>query len=139
MSNGEQSTGFLRVAVSSAEGAIPTVGARVTITGDGDSEWVLFTDESGLTSLLSLPAPPAASSQNALQKDPFATYRVTVEKDGFYKQITERVPIFDGITARQEINLIGLAEFLGEGFSPEESTDTVKEEPQALQSGRGNT
>ncbi len=138
MSNGEQTTGFLRVAVSSAEGTIPTVGARVTVRAEDGTEWVVFTDESGLTSLLALPAPPAASSQSALKADPFAIYRVTVEKDGFYKQTTEHVPIFAGITARQGVSLIGLAEFLGETFSPEESTDTVKENPQALQNGRRN-
>lgn len=138
MSNEAQSTGFLRIVASSAEGALPVKGAKVTVTAENGGEWVLFTDESGLTSLLELPAPPAFSSQNAFEKDPYASYRVTVEKDGFYKQTTERVPIFAGITARQPISLIGLAEFLGESFSPEESTDTVKKEPQALLNGRRN-
>ena len=139
MSNEAQSAGFLRVAVSSAEGAIPAEGARVTVTAKDGREWVLFTDESGLTAPLELPAPPATSSQSALSEDPYASYRVTVDKDGFYRQITERVPVFAGVTARQGISLIALAEFLGESFAPEESTDTVKEEPQALLNGRRNT
>lgn len=132
MANGEQNTGYLRIAVSTAEEALPLSGARVTVTGEGGEEWVLFTDESGLTALLTLPAPPIASSQSAFGADPFATYRVEVEKDGFYRQVTERVPIFSGVTARQAITLIGLAEFIGEDFAPTESTDTVTEEPQVL-------
>ncbi len=138
MPNGEQNTGFLRVAVSTADGALPVGEARVRVTGEGGAEWVLWTDESGLTELLSLPAPPVVSSQSALAADPFATYRVEVEKEGFYKHTTLRVPIFSGITARQGVNLIGLAEFIGEGFSPRESTDTVTEDPQVLNNGRRN-
>ena len=132
MANGEQNTGYLRIAVSTAEEALPLPDARVTVTGEGGEEWVLFTDESGLTALLSLPAPPVSSSQSALSADPFATYRVVVEKEGFYRQVTERVPIFSGVTARQAITLIGLAEFIGEDFAPTESTDTVTEDPQVL-------
>ena len=136
MSN-EESVGYLRVAVSTAEEAIPVKGARVTVTGEDGVKTVLFTDESGLTELFVLSAPSAASSLSALTQKPFADYRITVTKDGFYEQTTERVPVFSGITARQGINLIGLAELAGEALAPWESTDTVKRDPQALRAERG--
>jgi len=136
MSNEQENMGYLRVAVTTAEGVIPVANARVTIRAQDGTETVLMTDESGLTTLLALQAPPAAASQNAFGKDPFASYSVAVEKEGFYKQTTAFVPIFAGITARQPINLIGLAEYIGESFVPTDSTDTVLTDPQVLSNGK---
>ena len=131
----EESVGYLRVAVSTAEEAIPIRDARVTVTGEGETR-VLFTDESGLTALFALPAPPAEASTSAFGENPFASYRVVVSKDGFYEQTTEYVPIFAGVTARQGINLIGLAELTGDQLPPSASTDTVTRDPQVLHNTR---
>jgi hypothetical protein len=129
--------GFLRVAVTTAEGTIPVQNALVTIRGADGSEVVLVTDESGLTERIALSAPPAAASQSALSPDPFSVYSVTVDKDGFYRQFTEQVPIFTGISARQPINLIGLAEQGGAALALTGSVDTVTEDPQVLNNGKG--
>ena len=129
--------GFLRVAVSTAGGSIPIAGARVIVRGDDGKEIVLVTDESGLTALTPLFAPSAANSQSAFNENPFALYSIAVEKDGFYRQLTDNVPIFAGITARQPVNLIGLAEYLGESFSPSGNTETVQNDPQALHTEGG--
>ena len=129
-----EDVGFLKVAVSTASGALPVQNARVSIVGEDGRSITLFTNESGLTESVSLSAPPAASSQAAGSADPFSSYRVTVEKEGFYPHTTGQVPIFSGISARQPINLIGLAEYGSDTMVPE-STDTVMRDPQVLHNG----
>ena len=130
--NGEK--GYLKVVVSTADGALPIKNARVTIQGEDGSELVLFTDESGLTESVALSAPPPALSQTAGGTTPFTSYRVTVDKEGFYPHVTGWVPIFSGISARQPVNLIGLAEYGANTLVPEES-DTVMRDPQVLNGG----
>lgn len=127
-------TGYLRIFVSTAGGALPVENARVTIRGADGREAVLFTDESGLTESIALAAPPAATSQSAGGVDPFSSYRVTVDKDGFYSHVTGWVPIFSGVSARQPVNLIGLAEYGADSLIPE-SADTVMRDPQVLNGG----
>ena len=95
---------------------------------------VLFTDESGLTESVALAAPPAVTSQSAGDLNPFSSYRVTVDKEGFYQHITGWVPIFSGISARQPISLVGLAEYGADTLIPE-SADTVMRNPQVLDGG----
>ncbi len=127
----EQSFGFLRAVVRTAEGLIPVENATVTVEGEGESH-VLLTDKSGMTSLLRLPAPPVAGSQTAMQANPFAIYRVTTRKDGYYEQITENAPVFAGVVSVQPINMIGLSEYESNTLRPLSSTDTVTKDPQAL-------
>lgn len=126
-----ESQGFFKAVVRTADGIIPIENARVTIEGEGE-KYELLTDRSGITPTLSLPAPPAANSQSALQASPFATYRVVTRKEGYYTQITENAPVFEGVVSVQPIVLIGLSEFESQTLSPVSDTDTVKGDPQAL-------
>ena len=126
--------GYLKVVVSTADGALPVKEARVVIRGEDGRELVLFTDESGETERVSLGAPARAVSQAAGGTNPFAVYRVTVDKEGFYPHLTGVVPIFSGVSARQNINLIGLAEYGSDTLIPE-SADTVPNDPQVLNGG----
>ena len=126
--------GFLQVLVRTAKESLPIRDAQVLVEGATLSRGLL-TDRSGRTEQIPLPTPPASSSQSAGQKAPFALYRVTVEKAGFYTQITENVPVFEGIVSLQPITLIGRAEYGSEFLSPESSVDTVPNDPQVLNQG----
>ena len=126
-----ESSGFLQVFVRTADGALPVAAARVRIFG-GDVDRTEYTDRSGKTPRVALPAPSAKLSQSSENKTPFALYGVTVTKEGFYTQSTENVPIFDGVSSLQPVLLIGLAEYGSAELVPESSVDTVKTDPQAL-------
>lgn len=110
----EENTGYLKVQAFSAGGAFPVEGAVVTVQdSEGNSVASLRTDRSGLTTLLSLPAPSATLSQTPENGGtiPYSTYTVRARKDGFYPVEDYFVPIFDGITSIQKVNLIPTTEF----------------------------
>lgn len=82
-----QSTGTLRISVTSSVAYIPIEGATVTIsyTGEPDSPIItLTTDSSGETEVVTLPAPPLSYSLNPdnLQQ-PYAEYNILVEAEGY--------------------------------------------------------
>ena len=123
--------GFIRVVVRTADGIIPIENARVTVEGEGE-KYELLTDRSGITPTLSLPAPPVSNSRSAMGDSPFASYRVITQKEGYYTQVTENAPVFGGIVSVQPVLLIGLSAFESDTLIPLSDTDTVKEDPQAL-------
>ena len=127
--------GYLQVFVRTAGESLPVVGAHVRIEGAG-TDRTLTTDRSGRTERIALPAPPARNSLSAGQGAPFALYRVTVDKEGFYTQTTENVPVFAGVGSLQPITLIGLAEYGSDTLSPDSSTTTVPRDPQVLNGGQ---
>lgn len=124
-------TGFLQVLVRTAGESLPIRNAEVLIEGATLSRG-LFTDASGRTEQVALPAPSAKESLTAGGRTPFSLYRVTVKKEGFYTQVTENVPVFAGIVSLQPITLIGRAEYGSADLVPESSTDTVPNDPQVL-------
>ena len=123
--------GFLQVLVRTAGESLPVRDAEVLVEGATLSRGLL-TDKSGRTEQIPLPAPPASSSLTAGQSAPFALYRVTVRKDGFYTHLTENVPVFAGIVSLQPITLVGRAEYGSAELSPGSITDTVTSDPQVL-------
>lgn len=124
-------TGFLQVLVRTAGESLPIRDAQVLIEGATLSRG-LFTDESGRTEQIALPTPSAAESLTAGNRTPFSLYRVTVQKEGFYTQVTENVPVFAGIVSLQPVTLIGRAEYGSSDLVPKGSTDTVPNDPQVL-------
>ena len=98
---GYTETGYLRVAAQTARGAIPIVGAAVSVSGEVENDIVLYantvTNISGETEDLSLPAPARALSQTPGNPRPFAVYTVTARAEGYYPMIYESVPVFSGI------------------------------------------
>lgn len=124
-------SGFLQVLVRTAGESLPVRDADVLVEGASVTRH-LSTDKSGRTEQIALPAPPASNSLTAQGGAPFALYRVTVEKEGFYRQTTENVPVFAGVVSLQPITLIGLAEYGSATLTPQSSTDTVTDDPQAL-------
>ena len=123
--------GYLQVFVRTAGESLPVKDALVLIEGNG-TQRELRTDRSGKTERIPLPAPPASNSITEGNTNPFALYRVTVKKEGFYTQMTKNVPIFAGVGSLQPVTLIGLAEYGSDTLNPGSSTSTVEEDPQVL-------
>lgn len=114
MDQATESGGYLQVQVTSANGAIPEEDALVLIfdypeEGSGQLSNLLMTlrtDRSGQTPKVLLPAPPKSLSQTPGGEKPYSAYNIEVSKDGFYGVEGVGVPIFDGVTSIQKINLI---------------------------------
>ncbi len=125
--------GTLIVSVYTAGGAIPIEGALVTVRGTSQNGSgvisVLYTDQSGNTPRISLPAPPASSSESPGSATPFATYNVEVDKENFYPRSFINVPIFAGTTSIQPANLIPKTEYEGQAIIPNNGTVTESQNP----------
>ena len=110
----DTSTGFLVVQVTTANSAIPLSGATVTVSGteNGRSDvlYELKTSNDGKTPRVALPAPSRAASQRPGTVPPFSTYNISVVLGGYEQAIYNEVPIFDGVVAMQQANLIPVPE-----------------------------
>ena len=115
---GDNSWGYLQFEVFTAGGAYPVPGAAVIVkkqlpAGVGLVR-VLFSDRSGRTPTIALPAPSASLSQNPMNTArPFSEYSVTVRAKGFYTLRDIKIPIFAGVKTVQPIDLIPLPEYSG--------------------------
>ena len=101
--------GTLLFQVTGGQGAFPIGGATVVITKnltDGHALSITTTtDESGKTQEFSLPAPSRNLSQTPGGRDVFATYDAVIFAPGHVTVIVHDIPIFDGITTIQPVNL----------------------------------
>ena len=108
--------GYMIVRVTTARGAIPLEKAVVTVhnydpdfeNGRGDVIAVYVTNNSGLTERFALPAPPVALSMSPGNGKSYETYSITVSKAGYHRQEYINIPIFEGITAIQNADMIPL-------------------------------
>lgn len=113
-----QGYGYMIVKVSTARGAIPLEEATVTVynydpefeNGRGDVIAVYKTNSSGLTERFSLPAPPRELSMAPGNGKSYEAYNLSVSKDGYYQQYYLNVPVFEGITAIQNADMIPIPE-----------------------------
>ena len=128
--------GYLIVNVSTARGVIPLKDASVTVTynePEGTSVFsVMTTDMSGKTEKLELPAPSSALSESPGNIKPYATYTVTVEKDGYYPVTNAGVPIFAGVTSIQPVEMLPLAEYNSDSVYPRYGLDITEDRDQNL-------
>ncbi len=103
-------TGYLVVRVSTASGAIPLEGARVTVRGGdpANSEFYVssYTGASGLTEKIALPAPSRELTESPGNVRPYALYSIDVFNEGYYDLFFVNVPVFDTITSVQPANMI---------------------------------
>ena len=114
--NQEKGYGYMIVRVTTARGAIPLENAIVTVHnydpefegGRGDVIAVYTTDPSGLTERFALPAPPRELSMTPGNGKSYETYNLSVTKEGYYQQYYANVPVFEGITAIQNADMIPL-------------------------------
>lgn len=110
--------GYMIVRVTTARGAIPIEGATVYVQnflpdgqeGKGDVIGTYSTNASGLTQKISLPAPPRALSTSPGNGKSYSTYTITAYADGYHTRIYVNVPVFEGITAIQNVDMIPLPE-----------------------------
>ncbi len=107
--------GGVVVRVTTASGAIPLEDALVTVReyrsgSGGDIVATLRTNSSGLTEKISLPAPPRSMSLSPGNGKSYSSYIIQVDKDGYNMQQYIHVPIFDGIIAVQNADLVPLPE-----------------------------
>ena len=118
MDQEKSSVGYLIVHVTTARGAIPLEGAQVNIRGNelefnegrGDILTSIATDRDGNTERIVLTTPLKSNSLSPNLPSPFATYFLEVRLEGYGMQSFIAVPIFEGITAIQTVDLIPLSE-----------------------------
>ena len=113
---GDNSWGYLQFEVFTAGGAYPISGAAVTVKkvlSNGTAlARVLFTNRSGRTPTIALPAPSKKYSQTPNSGViPFSEYNVTVRADGYYTLRDINMPIFGGVKTIQPVDMIPLPEF----------------------------
>ena len=115
--------GRLYVVASAADNAYPVPDARVTVyTRIGDKiqlNYLLVTDESGMTPVVTLPAPPASLSQDPDKPTPYAVCDIKIYASGYFREEAKDVPIFAGVTSRQEFQMIPLP------LAVDEDTETI--------------
>lgn len=103
-------TGYLVIRVSTANGAIPLSGARVTVRGEEEQNRDVYvrmeTSSSGLTDKIALPAPLRALTDKPGAASPYALYGIDVFADGYKDIRFTAVPVFDTITSVQPVNMI---------------------------------
>jgi hypothetical protein len=112
MESSSEGVGYLQLRISTAQGAIPLQNAQVIVRepkerGSGLVA-ILLSDRSGLTPIISLPTVPRALSEIPGNSLPFYVYYVDVSKEGYYTQYYQNVPVFDGISAVQSVEMIPL-------------------------------
>ncbi len=130
--------GYMIVRVTTARGAIPLENATVTIhnydpgleKGRGDVIAVYTTNTSGLTERFSLPAPPRENSLAPGGGKSYESYGIGVSKSGYYTQHYVNVPVFEGITAIQNAELVALPDNgQTDGHNPEDDIFFESENP----------
>lgn len=116
MPNGSNDTyGKLITKVTSGRDTIPIENAIVLIKpyDDGESNvlYSLKTNEDGMTNAVELEAPPRSFSLiPGGNTKAFSQYIMTVIKDGYYTVENIGIPIFEGITSIQSVEMIPLTE-----------------------------
>lgn len=99
--------GFLKFQVTT--GVIPVKDAEIVISknigGDVYIGKTLKTDGDGKTEAVSLPTPEKALSMVPGNMAPYSSYDIRVSKEGYLDSIFYDVPVFEGITSIQAVDL----------------------------------
>lgn len=109
--NVNEQLGSFRAEVYDRTVASPVANASVIIRMPNTQNIIeeLFTDSSGQTPVIQLPAPPEIYSLEGGGERPYSTYDITVSADGFIDETVSGVQIFAGSTALQRV-FLGRAE-----------------------------
>ena len=125
MENLTDTIGFLTVTVRTANGAIPIENALVSIyenytTKNGNNDvlnsngYLVFstrTNKNGQTEKIALPTKKASLSTSPGNERPFMSYNVFASAEGYFDSDVINIPVFQGITSVQPIDLIPLSEY----------------------------
>ena len=110
----EQGRGYITVNVRTAGGAIPVEGAMITIKtaagADSNVIAVMYTDSGGTSDIVALPAPPRENTLSPGSKEVCSFYTIDTDRNGYYSVVNNNVPVYDGITAIQQVTLVPVAE-----------------------------
>lgn len=102
--------GFLKLQVSTASRAVPIYEAMIHVYLDFDDNRYMVasetTDLSGLTIPIALPAPDKQLTLDPSNPRPYASYDVLVEHPDYKKVELKAIPIFDGVTSVQQVNMV---------------------------------
>ena len=114
--------GNLSVRALTGGGALPVEGAVVRISGAGennsDIEYSLITDLDGITERIDLPAPSIEFSLNPGQSEQaYSLYNVEISSEGYYTKRIFDVPLFEGISAVQLVDMVPKGKIHGEGVT----------------------
>lgn len=117
--------GYIVASVKTAGGALPVENAVVTIRDEnGNILYVKFTDRSGQTPRLRVPAPPISNTESPdMPGPPFFNYNIDTDKEGFISVRNVSVPVYPGITSIQPVELLPVPE--GASPPPAIFTDNV--------------
>ena len=120
MENLTDEIGFLAVTVRTSNGAIPIENAKVSIyenydnggaNSNGHLIYSLRTNNFGQTEKVALPTKSMSLSLEPGNLQPFTSYNIFVSSEGYFDSDVINVPIFQGVTSLQPINLIPVSEF----------------------------
>lgn len=104
----EAEQGSLQVRLTAKRNRRPIEGAEVQISYEGDPEGAIRnfrTDESGMTELISLPAPNREFSIQFSEEQPYAEYTIRVRANGYEDVEVAGTEVLPGEIAVQEIQL----------------------------------
>ena len=106
--------GYLIVQVTTANTAIPLAGATVRISRDDAKRpevlYNLISGSDGRTEKVRLEAPPRKGSLAPSDDRVYGSYNIEVSLAGYEGANYLHIPIYDGITAIQQANLVPLPE-----------------------------
>ena len=105
-------TGYIQARAYASNAQIPIKDVAVTVTsGDGTVIAMRLTDRSGLTSVIPLPVPDLAESQQPNPgESPFAVVNLYAWKRGYESIESENLQVFPGITTTLNLEMIPLSE-----------------------------
>ena len=106
--------GYILVSVKTAGGALPVANAVATVKDANDNIlYVEFTDSSGNTQVMKVPAP---AKSNSISPDtglpPYFNYNIDTDKEGYVSVRNTNVPVYPGITSIQPVEMLPLPEGL---------------------------
>ena len=105
-------TGFLKTRVTVAREALPLKNAKVSVTKEfleGRHTYaVLYTDQSGKTEAIALPAPSKHISEEPEENGVrgFSSYDIRVEAPGYVTVDNIDVPVFEDIVSVQPVTMV---------------------------------
>ena len=102
--------GYLTIHLTTADSALPVSGARVNIFDmNGNLLDTLYTDQSGITDQIELPAPPKETQFDPnLAVKPYSRYTVEITAEGFHTTVISGVQIYDESSSVLPIDLLPL-------------------------------
>ena len=108
----EDAIGYLKVRATTARQAVPVEGIYVTVSrATAEGEVLIdadYTGRDGSTRVFALPTVDGALSLFPGDPVPYVFYNVHVRAPGYFQVANKNIPIYDGVTAIQPVELIPL-------------------------------